>query len=291
MAKRAGFFEYIKKAFTHHWNLLAFGAAVVGGALTGHADIILPVVAAVEMTYLAGLASNAKFQSYVDAQAHQAEKVTAQKDVNDPALGRMFAAIDPASRARFEALRRRCRELRKLSEDIRPGTRSLDTVEQMQSEGINKLLWVFLKLLYSRHAVLRFLATTNEDAIRKQVGELERKIAELGPADDDTPSSLRMRRALVDTLASANLRLDNLLKAKDNASFLELETDRLDNKITSIAELAVNRQDPDFISSEVDGVAASMEHTEAAINDLHLLDIEDTDVPPPAFLDEKYQVS
>jgi predicted ribosome quality control (RQC) complex YloA/Tae2 family protein len=288
MPQRAGFFEYIKRAFVNHWNLLAVGAGVIGGALSGHADIALPVVAALEMTYLAGLASNAKFQSYVDAQAHKASKVETEEQIVGPALGRMFAAIDPASRARFEALRRRCRELRKLSDDIRPGTSNLDTVEQMQTEGINKLLWAFLKLLYSRHAVARFLATTNEQQIRQQLHELEHKLAALGDELEDTTNQARIRRTLADTLASVKLRVDNLTKAKQNFEFLELEIDRIDNKITSIAELAVNRQDPDFITSEVDGVAASMEQTEAAINDLQLLDIEDTDAPPPSFLDESY---
>lgn len=288
MPKRAGFFEYIKRAFVNHWNLLAVGAGVVGGALSGHADIALPIVAALEMTYLAGLASNTKFQAYVDAQAHKETKQDTQQEVVGPALGRMFAAIDPASRARFEALRRRCRELRKLSDDIRPGTSNLDTVEQMQTEGINKLLWAFLKLLYSRHAVHRFLSTTNEAEIRKQLHELEHKLAALGDELEDTTNQARIRRTLADTLASVKLRMDNLTKAKENFEFLELEIDRIDNKITSIAELAVNRQDPDFITSEVDGVAASMEQTEAAINDLQLLDIEDTDAPPPSFLDETY---
>ena len=288
MPKRAGFFEYIKRAFTNHWNLLLFGAGVVGGALTGHADVALPVVAALEMTYLAGLASHSKFQAYVDAQMHKADKDEEQQSTSTPAMGRMFAAIDPASRARFEALRRRCLELRKLSDDIRPGTSNLDTVEEMQTEGINKLLWAFLKLLYSRHAVHRFLATTDEQRIRHQLHELEHKLAALGDELEDTTNQARIRRTLADTLASVRLRMDNLNKAKDNFEFLELEIDRIDNKITSIAELAVNRQDPDFITSEVDGVAASMEQTEAAINDLHLLDIEDTDAPPPAFLDEHY---
>ncbi|MCK5796828.1 MAG: hypothetical protein KAI47_06590 [Deltaproteobacteria bacterium] len=160
----------------------------------------------------------------------------------------------------------------------------------MQTEGINKLLWAFLKLLYSRHAVRRFLATTDERAIRTQLQDVETKLAALGDEMEDTPNQIRIRRTLVSTLESINLRLENLAKAQDNFQYLELEIDRIDNKITSIAELAVNRQDPDFITSEVDGVAASMEETEAAINDLNLLDIEDSDAPPPAFLDENYTV-
>ena len=44
--------------------------------------------------------------------------------------------------------------------------------------------------------------------------------------------------------------------------------DRLENKIQSLSELAVNRQEPDFISGQVDQVATSMVDTERTINDL-----------------------
>ena len=40
----------------------------------------------------------------------------------------------------------------------------------------------------------------------------------------------------------------------------------------TLSELAVNRQDPDFISREVDSVAASIQSTEAAMEELQLVD-------------------
>ena len=288
MALRLNFIDYVKSALLNHWNLLALGGGLVGGLLSGHADIAVPLLLAAEVTYLAGLASHDKFQRHVDAQAHKAARAMAAQERTEPALGRMFAALDPASRARFEALRRRARDLRKLAADFRPGVSAAAPIEDLQGEAVNKLLWIFLKLLYSRHAVARFIAGTAENMLRGQIAEMEAKLARLGDPTEDTPQVVRARRSLSDTLASANLRLQNLNKAKENHLFLELEADRLEQKIISIAELSVNRQDPDFISSEVDGVAATMEHTEAAINDLHLLDIEESDAPPPSFLDREF---
>jgi hypothetical protein len=290
MAKRSGFLSYLKKAFTNHWNLLFFGAGVVAGALSGHADIALPLIAAGEITYLAGLAGHPKFQAYVDALEHKQNKEKVAEDVTNVALGRMFAALDPKSRARFEYARRRAKQLRAMAKDMQPhGTGGIEHIDELQVEGINKLLWAFMKLLYSRRSLAKFLATTDEGDIREQIANVEKRIEGLGDELEDTVEKTRIRRSLVDTLASLNLRLDNLTKAKQNFEFLELEIDRIDNKITSIAELAVNRQDPDFITSEVDGVAASMEHTEAAINELHLLDVETSDAPPPSFLDENLE--
>ena len=288
--KRAGFWQYVKRAFVQHWNLLAFGAGVAAGALSGHADVVIPLVAASEMVYLAGLASHPRFQAAVDASTHQAAKAEAKATVTEPALQRIFVTLDPRSRARFEELRKRCRELRQLA--LGPAAAEGPAeVASLHLEGINRLLWVFLKLLYSKHALERFLATTDEKEIRESIADLENRLESLGPVAEDTPAEVRNRRSLVDTLASANLRLNNLARARENHEFILIELERIDSKITSIAELAVNRQDPNFVTTEVDGVAATMEQTERAMTDLQLVSgIDQATAPPPSFLDEKLDV-
>ena len=49
---------------------------------------------------------------------------------------------------------------------------------------------------------------------------------------------------------------------------MQLEIDRLENKIRSLSELAVNRQEPDFIAGQVDQVASSMLQSERTMNEL-----------------------
>ena len=49
---------------------------------------------------------------------------------------------------------------------------------------------------------------------------------------------------------------------------MQLELDRLENKIRALSELAINRQDTDFISGQVDEVASSMMDTERTMNEL-----------------------
>ena len=48
------------------------------------------------------------------------------------------------------------------------------------------------------------------------------------------------------------LRLDNFTRAKKNADFVTIELDSNRKGIQTLAEMAVNRQDPDFLSSQVD---------------------------------------
>jgi hypothetical protein len=285
---KVGFLQVVKKAFAYHWNLLFFGAGVVAGALSGRADVVLPLVAAAEVVYLAGLATHPKFQAYVQAQAHKEAKV----QVDTGALQRIFATLDPRSRARFEELRMRCRNLQSLAGGLqRPEGENVGEMESMHLEGINRLLWVFLKLLFSKHSLDLFLSRTDEQEIEASVKQIETKIAELGPEAEDTPVEIKKRRTLKDTLGSAQLRLDNLAKAKENYEFIQLELDRIDSKINSIAELAVNRQDPGFISTEVDGVTATMAQTEKAMGDLQFLaGLGEAEVAPPNFVDDAVEI-
>jgi hypothetical protein len=281
MADEPGFFDYVKTAFLNHWNLLAFGAATLAGIFSGHPDVVLPLVAAGEVAYLAGLSRHPKFQSYVKAQAHKQKKYQVKKEN----LERIFASLDPRSRARFEELRRRFQNLQAMARGL--STADMGEVQNLHHEGINRLLWVFLKLLYSKRSMERFLSTTTEAQIRDSVKEVERKLEQLGPPAEDTPAETKMRHTLESTKTSTEARLENYLRAQENYQFIQLELDRIDAKITSIAEMAVNRQEPDFITSEVDGVAATMEQTEAAMSELQFISgLESTDAAPPAFIDE-----
>ena len=67
---------------------------------------------------------------------------------------------------------------------------------------------------------------------------------------------------------------------------MTLELDRIEGKIQALAEIAVNRQDPDFLSSQVDSAAESMRQTEKAVTELqHLTGLADQLEEPPAILE------
>jgi len=84
----------------------------------------------------------------------------------------------------------------------------------------------------------------------------------------------------------AELRLDNFARAKKNGEFVSIELDRIEGKIQALAEMAVNRQDPDFLSSQVDSAAESMRQTEKAVSELqHLTGLADQLEEPPAILE------
>jgi hypothetical protein len=135
-------------------------------------------------------------------------------------------------------------------------------------------------LLYTHYALYRFLKQTSEEQIQADIKRLESDLSRL-PASTGEQQQ-RVRKALEDNLQTSRDRLANLKRARDNFDLVNLEIDRLENKIRSLSEMAVNRQEPEFISGQVDQVAASMLETEKTMNELQFVTGLDTvDEAPP----------
>ena len=59
--------DYLREAFLFRWNLLFFAGGIAAAALTPLAPVLLPLVAAAEITYLTGLVSVRRFRAAIDA--------------------------------------------------------------------------------------------------------------------------------------------------------------------------------------------------------------------------------
>src|ERR671935_1380467 len=68
----AGMGAYLKEAFLFRWNLLFFLGGTAAAALLPMTGVLLPLVAAGELTYLAGLVSIPRFRAAIDAKVHAA---------------------------------------------------------------------------------------------------------------------------------------------------------------------------------------------------------------------------
>jgi hypothetical protein len=198
-------------------------------------------------------------------------------------LQRIIAGLPRELLDRYEALRGQCADLRHIAMELkRPGTTPAEVpLEDLQIAGLDRLLWIYLRLLYTQWALSRFLEKTSEKDIQADVRRLEERLGKL-PATADGQTD-RIRKTLEDNLQTSRSRLENLTKARGNFQLVQLEIDRLENKIRSLSELAVNRQEPEFISSQVDQAADSMLQTERTMSDLAVFTGLDTasEEPPP----------
>jgi hypothetical protein len=285
------FTKYLKTAFLNQWNLLAFLGAAAFGVISGQPDIVLPLVVAGEMTYLGLLSTHPKFQKYVEAQDAKATR-TETSVASQRALERITQSLPRESLERFHALRERCLELQQIALALKhPGSADAPLpFEDFQSDNLDRLLWIHLRLLYTEYALQRFLRKTSEQQMREEIRGVEERIARI-PADSTSPQQERIRKALEDNLQTLNDRLANLQKARDNYELVKLEIERLENKIRSVSELAVNRQEPDYISGQVDQVAASMRETEKTMNELQFATgLETVDEAPELLRERQVQV-
>ena len=277
--------DYLKEAFLFRWNLLFFLGGVAAAALTPVAAAVLPFVAAGELAYLTGLVSVPRFRAAIDAKVHatgQAAGTPAGPGRPPASLVTMLMDLPAEARTRFQRLHARCLELRSIAAGVRGAAGDQTGAgDEIRTPGLDRLLWLFLRLLVSKAALDRFLQSMNEQELMTRVAEFRKSLAAAQGGGDE-----RIVRSLQDSVASGELRLDNYGRAKKNAEFVSVELDRIEGKIQALAEMAVNRQDPDFLSSQVDSAADSMRQTEKAVSELqHLTGLADQLEEPPAILE------
>jgi hypothetical protein len=277
-----GLGKYLKKAFLSQWNLLIFLGALGFAALSGHADVAIPLVLAGETAYLGFLGGNPRFQKYVDAQEHKLEKARADA----LAVDRLLAALPPAQLRRFEALRDRCLALREIAAQLREagGGDSLRSLDEIQLSDLDRLLWIYLRTLYTQHMLGQFLENTSREAIEAELKGLEQRLRRLDK-EPESANRARIRQSLQAGLETGRARLANLQKARENQELLQAEVANLEAKIQSITEMAINRGDAAAITGQVDEITQGLVRTEQTMSDLGLTgDVPALDLMPPRIL-------
>lgn len=263
--------SYIKTAFWNQWNLLLFAGGLGFALLSGQPDVTVPIVVAVETAYLGLLGTHPKFQKYVDAESakHQRQK---SGEKNDQALQKITSSLPKPLLNRYNELRGRCQLLGQIASDLKEPLEysTHDQLESTQVRGLDRLLWVFLRLLFTQHQLEQFQTAVSEEQIQLDLKRIDSQLGRLGNTDLGANSE-KIRRTLLDNQLTLKERLANYAKAKSNLLYVRLELDRVENKIKSLSELSVNRQDPEYISGQIDAVTSSMKETERTMNDLQFV--------------------
>ena len=263
----AGVWHYVKEAFLFRWNLLFFFGGAAAAAMSPIPDIALPLLSASELLYLAGLVSIPRFRAAIDAKVYAARSGSApvtQGEAPAVSLVQLVRGLERDSRQRFEALRTRCLEMQRIAHGVRGQAGDSGKGDEIRAPALDRLLWSFLRLLYSQQALGRFLSSTDAGEIKRHLDELKARQAKARAGSDE-----RITKSLSDSIVTSELRLENYNKAASNAEFVAVELDRIEGKIQALTEMAVSHQDSEYISSQVDSVADSMTHTEDAIRELN----------------------
>ena len=224
--RSAGVKEYVKRAFLYRWNMLLFAGGVVASILTPWPDALLPLVAAAEATYLGMLIASPKFRNAIDAavyqEARQAPRSTSS-GAPQRSIQEIIQTLTPDSWRRFEQVRGRCLEMRSIASGVRGRTGDQgEPGQDLSTPALDRLLWVFLRLLVSQEALQRFLQRTNGEEIKSRLAEAQKRLEKQKDGEE------RIIRTLQDSIAAQQLRLDNWERASNNAEFVRLELDRIE---------------------------------------------------------------
>ena len=86
-------------------------------------------------------------------------------------------------------------------------------LEHFQVAGLDRLLWMHLRLLFTQYALFRFLKQTSDEQIKADIARFEDRLAKLGTAGANEQND-RVRKALEDNLQTSRDRLSNLQRAE-----------------------------------------------------------------------------
>ena len=278
--------KYIKKAFLFHWNLLGVSTGMAISFISGRPDVLLPAFTALEVVYLAILSSCPRFQEAVNAEEHKKNLNNSLSSKQE--LNQILSGLNKEDLKRYERLKNLCLELRHIANRVKGHIEEeLEVISNVQVNSINRLLWMYLKLLYSKNALESYFKTINMKEIKEHIELTKKRLEGIGSKSKNVGTEAIRRVSLMDTLEISQKRLENYRICMEKYDFIELELERVNTKITSLAEMGINRQDPNLITSEINVVSSSIEKTEKSMGELDFIaGLSLQDEEPPDLLAE-----
>jgi hypothetical protein len=260
------FLDYMKTAFLNHYNLLLYGTGIVFAFLSGSILGGVAFFTALELIYLTAMSSNPRFQRMVDA-VFSKERERAAKEESDRRLLPVYNSLSVADRNRFDAICGKCKALQKGV--LMGDSEGMTDITDAQASDVNRLLWIFLKILVARKTVSNFVTSVSESDLQKEVKKQEARLKGLGSENPNEGSLAKQKGlAIQDMLHTANKRLDNLVTTRGNIEIFDLRLEQIESKLNALSEAALNRHDSSSIATSIDSIARDVEISEGTINEL-----------------------
>ncbi|HEX2750697.1 MAG TPA: hypothetical protein VHM91_22020 [Verrucomicrobiales bacterium] len=268
----------IKRAFKWHWHLLGLAAAAGIALLSGNAGMWLPVVAAAEVGYMGMLGLNPRFQAILKLQ----ERGRSSGAPPDPAtrFQQLMSFLSPGDVRRFESLRQRCAELLDLRR--RMDARQESGVDDFRGESLDRMLWLFLKLLHQRSGLERFLAATQRSSIESELRTAEDQLKATAITDKSAGlSESRLATSIKERISTIRERLENHLKAAESLELVASEIDKTEQQIIHLCEVGMTARDSASLSVQIDSISASLQSSDIGFSHADVSQIFDDEAAPP----------
>jgi hypothetical protein len=206
--------------------------------------------AAGELAYLVGLSTSKRFQKTVAGRAMLEQQRQWQARQHGA-----LAQLSMDDRAAYLLLQQRCASI--LEQQKKIGVAGPAELAQ-QAEGLSRLMWIYMRLLLTRAAIVRLLreavSSGDRDTLDARVARLQRELAR-----EDITADLR--RSYEGQLEILRQRATSQKDARDNLAFIEAELTRIREQVELIKEQAVLSSDPAFLSTRIDEVGGTLSST------------------------------
>lgn len=269
----------LKRAFRWHWHLLGLAAASGLALLSGDPGMWLPVVAAGEVVYMGMLGLNPRFQAVLKLEGRTAKPAATMEPAQR--FQQLMSFLSPADVRRFETLRQRCAELLDLRRrmDASEGDSGADL---FRGESLDRMLWLFLKLLHQRSGLERFLGSTRRPAIEAELhtAEDQLKAAQATDKAGGMPES-RLASSISERIRTIRERLDNHRKAAESLELVTAEIDKTEQQITHLCEVGMTMRDSAGLSVQIDSISESLQSSEVSFAHADISQIFDDEAAPP----------
>jgi hypothetical protein len=243
--------DYLKRAFWAGPVLQGIGRLPVNALATlgfgilglGHPAFWL-LGAGLEVGYLSLVATDARFQRWVDRQRKAAATpaaATLRQDLVEQLAGE--------ARRRFDEMERKCARILEMARD----TRGDDFEMANAGEALGRLSWIHLKLLVARQHLESLRQNTSSGDLRRKIADLE---TELASSSEATAALLSSREA---TLKILHQRLDNLERCERSLAQVNSDLERVEAQVDLALESATARGGGSMIAADLELASQTLE--------------------------------
>ena len=235
--------DYLKRAFWVGWIVPGLGRlpvnalAVLGFGILGFGHPAFWLLGAgLETAFLASVASHPRFQKLVEIEKRRLASTGAEQGRQE-----LVRKLDPQARRRLAVLEEKCSRVLQVSEDAQAGDFELES----SHEALERLRWIYLKLLVARHHLEASRLATSEAALKRKIADLEREAS-----SGEASASLRSSRAA--TLKILQQRLQNLVRCEQTLREIDSDLARIEAQVDLALESATVRGGGEGVSANIE---------------------------------------
>jgi hypothetical protein len=249
--------DALRRAFLWRWNWLMLIVGGLTASFSGHPAIGWIIVIFLELAYLGSLGLSPRFYRYLRGGAPPKP----QAGVAIPKFQQLMAFLSPADAQRFNVVRRRCSDLLNLRR--RMAGSGHEDADAFRSDSLDRMLWLFLKLLHQRAGLERFLEMSKRVEIEADLRAATAQLAEARTRDEAADSAeSRLTGVVRERSATLVERLATWRQAADGLELVSAEIDKTEQQITHLCETGMTAGNAAALSAQLDGISASLQMSE-----------------------------